>query len=124
MTEFKLSSNTTKLSRRMYLSALGLLGISSWLVPSLGMAKKPEAMEAIAKIVGSNAIRDGRVKLVIPPLVESGNLVVLKLSIESPMTANDYVKAVHVVSEANPFPNIFYCVFHTALWPRRVNYSG
>jgi len=48
----------------MYLSALGLLGISSWLVPSLGMAKKPEAMEAIAKIVGSNAIRDGRVKLV------------------------------------------------------------
>ena len=111
MTEFKLSSNTTKLSRRMYLSALGLFGISSWLVPSLGMAKKPEAMEAIAKIVGSNAIRDGRVKLVIPPLVESGNLVVLKLSIESPMTANDYVKAVHVVSEANPFPNIFTAYF-------------
>ena len=111
MTEFKLSSNTTKLSRRMYLSALGLLGISSWLVPSLGMAKKPEAMEAIAKIVGSNAIRDGRVKLVIPPLVERGNLVVLKLSIESPMTANDYVKAVHVVSEANPSPNMFTAYF-------------
>jgi len=100
-----------KLSRRRYLSALGLLGISSWIVPSLSMAKKPEAMEAIAKIVGSNTIRDGRVKLVIPPLVESGNLVVLKLSIESPMTANDYVKAVHVVSEANPSPNMFTAYF-------------
>jgi sulfur-oxidizing protein SoxY len=111
MTELKLSSNSTKLSRRMYLSALGLLGISSWIVPSLTMAKKPEAMEAIAKIVGSNTIRDGRVKLVIPPLVESGNLVVLKLSIESPMTANDYVKAVHVVSEANPSPNMFTAYF-------------
>ena len=111
MTELKRSSNTTKLSRRMYLSALGLLGISSWIVPNLSMAKKPEAMEAIAKIVGSNTIRDGRVKLVIPPLVESGNLVVLKLSIESPMTANNYVKAVHVVSEANPFPNIFTAYF-------------
>jgi sulfur-oxidizing protein SoxY len=111
MTELKQSSNTIKLSRRMYLSALGLLGISSYLNPSFTMAKKPEAMEAIAKITGSSQVRDGRVKLVIPPLVESGNLVVLKLSIESPMTANDYVKAVHVISEANPLPNIFTAYF-------------
>jgi sulfur-oxidizing protein SoxY len=95
----------------MYLSALGLLGLSTWMAPSLTMAKKPEAMEAIARIAGSNTIRDGRVKLVIPPLVESGNLVVLKLSIESPMTANDYVKAVHVIAEENPSPNIFTAYF-------------
>ncbi|MES2586896.1 MAG: SoxY-related AACIE arm protein [Pseudomonadota bacterium] len=100
-----------KLSRRTYLTVLGLLGISSWIVPSLTMAKKSEAMEAIAKIAGSNSIRDGRVKLVIPPLVESGNLVVLKLSVESPMTANDYVKAVHVIAEGNPLPNIFTAYF-------------
>ena len=100
-----------KLSRRTYLTVLGLLGISSWIVLSLTMAKKPEAMEAIAKIAGSNSIRDGRVKLVIPPLVESGNLVVLKLSVESPMTANDYVKAVHVIAEGNPLPNIFTAYF-------------
>ncbi|MEY3419000.1 MAG: hypothetical protein RJA46_771 [Pseudomonadota bacterium] len=111
MTELNQSSKTTKLSRRMYLSALGLLGISGWIVPSLTVAKKPEAMDAIAKIVGSNTIRDGRVKLVIPPLVESGNLVVLKLSVESPMTANDYVKAVHVIAEGNPLPNIFAAYF-------------
>ena len=111
MTEFNPCSNPIKLSRRMYLSALGLLGLSTWMAPSLTMAKKPEAMEAIAKIAGSNTIRDGRVKLVIPPLVESGNLVVLKLSIESPMTANDYVKAVHVIAEENPSPNIFTAYF-------------
>lgn len=111
MTELNQSSKTTKLSRRMYLSALGLLGISGWIVPGLTVAKKPEAMDAIAKIVGSNTIRDGRVKLVIPPLVESGNLVVLKLSVESPMTANDYVKAVHVIAEGNPLPNIFAAYF-------------
>lgn len=111
MTDLKLGSGVTRLSRRMYLSALGLLGLSSWMAPGLTLAKKPEAMEAIAKIIGSNSVRDGRVKLVIPPLVESGNLVVIKLSIESPMTANNYVKAVHVVSEANPFPNIFTAYF-------------
>jgi sulfur-oxidizing protein SoxY len=111
MTDLKLGSGVTRLSRRMYLSALGLLGLSSWMASGLSLAKKPEAMEAIAKIIGSNSVRDGRVKLVIPPLVESGNLVVIKLSIESPMTANNYVKAVHVVSEANPFPNIFTAYF-------------
>ncbi len=100
-----------KLSRRMYLSALGLLGLSTWMMPGLTVAKKPEAMEAIEKIIGANSVRDGRVNLVIPPLVESGNLVVIKLSIESPMTANNYVKAVHVISEANPFPNIFTAYF-------------
>ena len=111
MMDLKLSTNTIKLSRRMYLSALGLLGLSTWMMPGLTVAKKPEAMEAIEKIIGANSVRDGRVNLVIPPLVESGNLVVIKLSIESPMTANNYVKAVHVISEANPFPNIFTAYF-------------
>ena len=111
MTDLKLSSDAAKLSRRMCLSVLGLFGISNWIIPTLAMAKKPEAMETIAKIVGSNPVRDGRVKLVIPPLVESGNLVVLKLSIDSPMTVNDYVKAVHVIAEGNPLPNIFTAYF-------------
>lgn len=111
MMDLTLSANTIKLSRRMYLSALGLLGLSTWMMPGLTVAKKPEAMEAIEKIIGANSVRDGRVNLVIPPLVESGNLVVIKLSIESPMTANNYVKAVHVISEANPFPNIFTAYF-------------
>ena len=41
------------------------------------------------------------------PLVENGNLVVLKLSVDSPMTVNDYVKSIHVIAEGNPLPNIF-----------------
>ena len=67
--------------RRSWLSALGLLSIGVWLNPILAFAKKPEAIEAIAKIVGSQVPKDGRVKLVIPPLVENGNLVVLKVSV-------------------------------------------
>jgi len=104
-------SASPNLTRRLYLSALGMFGLVGGLTSSPVVAKKPEAMEAIAKIVGSNSIQDGRVKLVIPPLVESGNLVVLKLSIESPMTASNYVKAVHVIAEGNPLPNIFSAYF-------------
>ena len=95
----------------MYLSMLGILGLSSCLTPLLAMAKKPEAMEAVGKIVGSNPIKNERVKLIVPPLVESGNLVVLKVSIESPMTSSDYVKVVHVIAEGNPLPNIFSAYF-------------
>lgn len=93
--------------RRRWLSALGFLSVGIWLSPLLAFAKKPEAMAAIAKIVGSQVPRDGRVKLVIPPLVENGNLVVLKVSVESPMTPQNYVQAIHVIAEGNPLPNIF-----------------
>jgi sulfur-oxidizing protein SoxY len=111
MNSFKAHTSPPNLSRRLYLSALGIFGFSSSLAPLSVLGKKPEAMEAIAKIVGSSIPRDGRVKLVIPPLVESGNLVVLKVAIQSPMTNVDYVKAVHIISEANPSPNIFTAYF-------------
>ncbi|MBU3615340.1 SoxY-related AACIE arm protein [Polynucleobacter sp. Latsch14-2] len=93
--------------RRRWLSVLSFLSIGAWLNPRLAFAKKPEAMAAIAKIVGSQTPKEGRVKLVIPTLVENGNLVLLKVSVESPMTAQDYVKAIHVIAEGNPLPNIF-----------------
>ena len=111
MSLFNSNSIAPNLTRRLYLSALGILGFSNVLVPFSAVAKKPEAMELIAKIVGSSTAKDGRVKLIIPPLVESGNLVVLQVSIESPMTANDYVKAVHVISEENPMTNMFTAYF-------------
>ncbi len=86
---------------------LGLLALGACLIPLKAFAKKEDADEAIKKITGGAAIKDGKVTLTIPPLVENGNLVVLKVSVNSPMTANDYVKTIHVIAEANPSPNIF-----------------
>ncbi len=86
---------------------LGLLAFATCLIPLKVFAKKEDADEAIKKITNGAAIREGKVKLTIPPLVENGNLVVLKVSVDSPMTASDYVKTIHVIAEANPSPNIF-----------------
>ena len=86
---------------------LGFLALGLCLNPIAAFAKKEDAAEAIKKITGGASVQDGRVTLVIPPLVENGNLVVLKVSVASPMTANDYVKAIHVIAEGNPLPNIF-----------------
>lgn len=67
----------------------------------------PEAMrEAIRKVVGDAEIRRGRVKLDIPPLSENGNSVTCAVSVESPMTAADHVKAIHLFNEKNPQPNV------------------
>jgi len=100
----------SKMNRRTWIQRiqkLTILTIGAWLSPTFVFAKKEDADEAIKKITGSAKIQEGRVTLTIPPLVENGNLVVLKVSVESPMTANDYVKAIHVIAEGNPLPNIF-----------------
>jgi sulfur-oxidizing protein SoxY len=38
--------------------------------------------------------------------VENGNTVPLDVEVESPMTAQDHVKAIHVFNEKNPQPNV------------------
>jgi sulfur-oxidizing protein SoxY len=61
---------------------------------------------AIRQVTGNAEIGKGKVKLDIPPLVENGNTVPMSVSVESPMTARDYVKAIHVFNEKNPQPNV------------------
>ena len=48
----------------------------------------------------------GRIKIELPPLVENGNAVPLGITVESPMTDADHVKAIHVFTEKNPQPNV------------------
>jgi len=62
--------------------------------------------EAIVSVIGEVAVRPGKVKLELPPLSESGHAVPLAVSVDHPMTAIDYVKAIHVFAEKNPQPYI------------------
>jgi sulfur-oxidizing protein SoxY len=67
----------------------------------------PEMMKAaIHRVIGESPVRKGKVALDIPPLVENGNTIAMSVSVESPMTENDYVKAIHVFNEKNPQPDI------------------
>jgi sulfur-oxidizing protein SoxY len=78
-------------------------------------AATPEAMQAeIRKITGAAQVRIGKIILEIPQLVENGNTVPLSIKVESPMTAGDHVKAIHVFNEKNPQPH----VISVALGPR------
>jgi sulfur-oxidizing protein SoxY len=47
-------------------------------------------------------VRTGRVTLDLPQLADNGNAVLLKVSVESPMSATDHVKSIHLFSNRNP----------------------
>ncbi len=67
----------------------------------------PESMAAAIKtFVGEAEVREGRVTLEIPALVENGNSVPLTVKVDSPMSPQDYVKTIAVFNERNPQPNV------------------
>jgi sulfur-oxidizing protein SoxY len=70
-------------------------------------ANVPGQMEAaIRQALGEAVIRKGKVTLDLPPLVENGNTVPMTVTVESPMTPQNHVKAIYVFNEKNPQANV------------------
>lgn len=96
------------MDRRRFLAGTAATTAVVTVLPLARAAATPDAMaEAIRKVVGTATPTEGRVKLDVPPLVENGSTVPLTVSVESPMTEADHVKAIHVFNEKNPQPNVF-----------------
>jgi sulfur-oxidizing protein SoxY len=97
-------------TRRRVLQGTGALALAGAAAPTLlvrpARATPEEMQAAIAKVIGDAKVTEGRVKLDIPPLVENGNTVPCSVTVESPMTEADHVKAIHVFNERNPQPNV------------------
>ena len=98
-----------KSTRRRFLGLAGSAAILGG-VPAVSLrpAQATPAMlaTAIRNVVGGNEVHTGKIKLDIPPLVENGNTVPMTVSVESPMTPDDFVRSIHVFNEKNPQPNI------------------
>ena len=96
-------------SRRSVLQTAGALaGAGTFARISLRPAlATPEMMQdAVRAAIGEAQVQKGKVKLDLPPLVENGNSVPCTVTVDSPMTAADYVKAIHIFNEKNPQPNV------------------
>ena len=76
------------------------------LPPDIGAKRKAAADEALRKVTGGKELRTGKVKLDVPPLIDNGNAVPLTVTVDSPMTEKDHVRAIHVLTERNPQPNV------------------
>ena len=91
-------------TRREFLATAGALAL--FVKKGTALATQDAMQEAIRKVTGGAAVAKGRVKLEVPPLIENGNSVVITVSVASPMTAADHVKAIHVFAPENPQPNM------------------
>ena len=92
-------------SRREFLIATGI-GLAAVALARPAGATPAAMQDAIRKVVGSAPVTPGKVTLDLPPLVENGNTVPLAISVESPMTDADHVRAIHVFTEKNPQPDV------------------
>jgi len=93
------------MKRRIFLLAASGIALGASLKPDSAQAQE-SMQDAIAKVVGKAKISEGKVTLTVPSLVENGNTVPLSVSVESPMTAAEHVKAIHIFNEKNPQPNV------------------
>jgi sulfur-oxidizing protein SoxY len=65
-----------------------------------------EAADQIAKFTGGKTAEKGKISIELPEIAENGNTVPLSVTVDSTMTADDYVSDVMVVSEGNPNPGV------------------
>ena len=100
-----------QLSRRAAL-ALGAGGaaltLTGWNDRAFAAAK--EAADDIAKFTGGKAAEKAKVTIELPEIAENGNTVPLMVSVDAPMTADNYVSEILVVADGNPNPGV--ATFH------------
>ena len=99
------------LSRRTALA----LGASSAAFTFIGLredasAAAKEAAELVAKFTGGKAAEQSKVSIELPEIAENGNTVPLSVSVDAPMTADNYVSEILVVADGNPNPGV--ATFH------------
>ncbi|MGE3626764.1 MAG: thiosulfate oxidation carrier protein SoxY [Hyphomicrobiales bacterium] len=84
----------------MSVLAVSYLGV----LPALSKSNGYE--EAVAKFTGGKDAKEGRIKIDVPEIAENGNTVPLSVSVESPMSKDDYVKRVMILADGNPRPGV------------------
>ena len=92
------------IARRAFLVAAR--SVAAGLAPAFARATQAAMDEAVRRVTGGAPVAKGRVKLDVAPLIENGNSVVLSVTVDSPMTAAEHVKAIHVFAPENPLPQM------------------
>jgi sulfur-oxidizing protein SoxY len=96
------------LDRRAFLLGASAAATLAPLLAGQASAQEPQTWEeTLKRIVGdAQPVSNGRLVFDLPEIAENGNMVPFTVSVESPMTERDYVKAVHVIATANPQPSV------------------
>ncbi len=87
-------------------------------MPSVVARATPADVAArITELVGDAELRDGKVKLDLPVMVENGNSVGMTVSVDAPVAQ---VRSIDVFAEGNPLPHVVRFRFGAASGAARV----
>lgn len=75
-----------------------------------GFEPSQDLKDDFAKIVGGATPVDGKITVDLPETADNGNFVPITIAVDSPMTEADHVKAIHLLSTANPHAHV--ATFH------------
>jgi sulfur-oxidizing protein SoxY len=107
----------TAITRRTLLAGAGVLLL---IAARPAHALAPELLSAMRGFTEGAPTREGRVKLDIEPLVENGNAVPVTVSVDSPMTAADHVRAIAIFNQKNPQPGVVQATLTPAMGQARL----
>ena len=97
------------MQRRSFLRGIGIAAAASAVVtPTMVMAAAPKGANALGFDAAVNAITGGKkatastkVHMKAPEIAENGAVVPITVTVDSPMTDADYVKAIHILASKN-----------------------
>lgn len=98
-------SGRSELSRRDVVAAAAGLAAAT-LAGRAGAAAPPALSEFVTRLTEGAVPEMGGMTLDIPALVENGNSVDTRITVESPMSEGDHVRWIHLIAEKNPFPDM------------------
>jgi len=114
--EMKVMRSLEAIDRRRLLVGIGATGAAAVLLAN-GQAMAQAQIQAeegweaaLKKVMGDATPVEGRITLEMPEIAENGNTVPFSVAVDSPMSEEEYVKAIHVLSTGNPQPTV--ATFH------------
>jgi sulfur-oxidizing protein SoxY len=87
-------------------AALAAAPAGAQLPPKVAALRTHGMEEAMRSVTRGAEVRIGKVTLDVPPLIDNGNSVPIGVTVDSPMTPAEHVRAIHLFTERNPQPNI------------------
>ena len=91
------------------LAADARVGLAQPSVPAIASPVPPAQVtwqDAMRAMIGPAQPVEGRIAFELADTAENGNVVPFTLTVDSPMTEQDFVKVVHVFSTGNPKPDV------------------
>ena len=96
---------STMLTRREVLALFASAAFTA-LAPGAALAAPKDVKKRLSELTGGVKPQKGRIKVTVPKVTDQGDFVPLRVAVDSPMSEDEHVTAIHVLAERNPTPAV------------------